>query len=529
VLEHLAEAKHHLAAGEPGAALAPLLAAWQPRRAPALSELIDRISRRFVTPLPGRTVKARLQAWREVEQRAQRTELGSLLAALGEGPGNERRRQLERLLEWPPDPRIGRAMIALLLSGEATFGRLYPVYVQAARVLERHFDPGTRESLREVRVQVRTVTDTIARLVQVPIPELAAAEHAAIAELATLATSLEEPPPPRTEEDLLGEIYARPDDLGARHVYADLLLERGDPRGELIQLQLLPARDAAQTRRVSALLRAHQGKWYGTLAPVVADGELTAGFLSSIRLRPSSDGQVIQLAGDRAWKLVDELDVGDLHESVQPRVIVPHLTRLRGLHGVRAAPLIELLARREPWQLERLGCFLNSANELIARAPLCAAAKQLPKLRQLCLGGSPRPGEQQWLVEHPLARQLRSLTLPFGMRAANWVSDLYDATWLDELCVREDADCDTRVSGWRYVFERGVGGTWSVLTATHEPGRTHRSGPPLVRLATDLQKFSQDAFTRIKIAPSRALQPKEGRDALDAVVARQTRLEVFSI
>jgi uncharacterized protein (TIGR02996 family) len=40
-----------------------------------------------------------------------------------------------------------------------------------------------------------------------------------------------------SERHLLGEIYASADDDDLRQVYADLLLERGDPRGELIALQ----------------------------------------------------------------------------------------------------------------------------------------------------------------------------------------------------------------------------------------------------------------------------------------------------
>ena len=40
-----------------------------------------------------------------------------------------------------------------------------------------------------------------------------------------------------TEEELLAAVFAAPDDDAPRRVYADWLLERGDPRGEFIQLQ----------------------------------------------------------------------------------------------------------------------------------------------------------------------------------------------------------------------------------------------------------------------------------------------------
>lgn len=40
-----------------------------------------------------------------------------------------------------------------------------------------------------------------------------------------------------TEDELLAALRARPDDRGLRLVYADLLVERGDPRGELLILE----------------------------------------------------------------------------------------------------------------------------------------------------------------------------------------------------------------------------------------------------------------------------------------------------
>jgi uncharacterized protein (TIGR02996 family) len=49
-------------------------------------------------------------------------------------------------------------------------------------------------------------------------------------------------------------IEAAPDDAQAYAVYGDWLSQRGDPRGELIALQLLPSLDRKQRERVKALL-----------------------------------------------------------------------------------------------------------------------------------------------------------------------------------------------------------------------------------------------------------------------------------
>jgi uncharacterized protein (TIGR02996 family) len=57
------------------------------------------------------------------------------------------------------------------------------------------------------------------------------------------------------EQRLLAAIRADPDDDGARMVYADWLLERGDPYGELISAGL-----AGDDDRVRALWDAHRGQ-----------------------------------------------------------------------------------------------------------------------------------------------------------------------------------------------------------------------------------------------------------------------------
>lgn len=70
------------------------------------------------------------------------------------------------------------------------------------------------------------------------------------------------------ERDMLRAIHDAPDDDAPRRVYADWLLERGDPRGELIQLQCElatmspkdPRRDNIVARE-QALLKKHNARW----------------------------------------------------------------------------------------------------------------------------------------------------------------------------------------------------------------------------------------------------------------------------
>jgi uncharacterized protein (TIGR02996 family) len=70
---------------------------------------------------------------------------------------------------------------------------------------------------------------------------------------------------------LLAEIAGDPSDDHARQVYADLLIERGDPRGTFISRQLQPT--GRDHKAELALLRKHAKRWLGPLAELVG-GEL---------------------------------------------------------------------------------------------------------------------------------------------------------------------------------------------------------------------------------------------------------------
>lgn len=79
-------------------------------------------------------------------------------------------------------------------------------------------------------------------------------------------------------ETLENTLAADWDDLAAHMAYADYLSEQGDPRGELIQVQLAledEKRPAAEKRRLkqreAKLLEAHLRGWLGDLAPDLID------------------------------------------------------------------------------------------------------------------------------------------------------------------------------------------------------------------------------------------------------------------
>ncbi|MCB9672082.1 MAG: TIGR02996 domain-containing protein [Alphaproteobacteria bacterium] len=91
----------------------------------------------------------------------------------------------------------------------------------------------------------------------------------------------------RLPPDLLAAVVAAPDDDGPRLVLADALLERGDPRGELIRLQCLPRLDVDQRVRATMLVRTHWREWAAGLQDVLADPPVFArGFAHRVVLGP---------------------------------------------------------------------------------------------------------------------------------------------------------------------------------------------------------------------------------------------------
>ncbi|HEU0030664.1 MAG TPA: TIGR02996 domain-containing protein [Kofleriaceae bacterium] len=127
-----------------------------------------------------------------------------------------------------------------------------------------------------------------------------------------------------TNPELEARILSNPDDKAAYAVYGDWLSERGDPRGELVavQLRLAESDDAALREREAKLLADHAGDWLGELAPLQAGKEFAVtwryGFLHSVRVGPpTEDYETGELdLVDALTKLVRLPNIALLHELV---------------------------------------------------------------------------------------------------------------------------------------------------------------------------------------------------------------------
>lgn len=95
------------------------------------------------------------------------------------------------------------------------------------------------------------------------------------------------------ERAILQALAQRPFDAGVRGVYADFLLERGDPQGEAISLGAQPNPSLSTKRKLQKLTEAHGAAWLGPLAAVCDVGhvEWDGGFPSALTFRHAHDPQ----------------------------------------------------------------------------------------------------------------------------------------------------------------------------------------------------------------------------------------------
>src|SRR5262249_51654170 len=131
-----------------------------------------------------------------------------------------------------------------------------------------------------------------------------------------------------------------------RRVYADWLLDRGDSRGELIHLQLAPARDEHRTR---ALIELHRAALLGPFAAIAQTFEIRRGFLAALTIAGADVARADRAAVARLDQLpvthVEEDDLLSLLTALQPRLALTlHIER----GGVARA---EHARSGEPWDV----------------------------------------------------------------------------------------------------------------------------------------------------------------------------------
>ena len=218
---------------------------------------------------------------------------------------------------------------------------------------------------------------------------------------------------------LFDAVAEAPDDDGPRQVLSDALLERGDPRGEFISLQLLSARGAAspkQQAREKILRENHWRRWFSEvpgvgLSPSLVNPpvEFHRGFMRSCVLSPSGVG-----VDSPAWRMIERIDVASTGDARE--LAAPALKRLSVLTGLDAASLQVVLSGADKPRLHELafsGPWMQ-ADRGRAEQRQVLALTRFSTLKLLRLAPSPFRHHADWLAwlfEAPLLRQLDQLTL----------------------------------------------------------------------------------------------------------------------
>ena len=150
-----------------------------------------------------------------------------------------------------------------------------------------------------------------------------------------------------TADELRAAVFADPRADEPRAIYADYLQSRGDPRGELIALQLARYRsEAAVSDRERTLVQRYAKDCLHPLRPVLHDFELARGFLH--RAQASYDlAMPDALVGHPAWSTVDVLSATDV------RLLCSTHVRARRL-GIRGGELVHLVRAKQPLPYETI-------------------------------------------------------------------------------------------------------------------------------------------------------------------------------
>ena len=332
--------------------------------------------------------------------------------------------------------------------------------------------------------------------------------------------------PRQCPEQVHAEVLARPDDRELRLVLGDLLLEHGDPRGELIALQAKDARGEASLKersRIQGLIRKHQRDWLGELSLALCNVRFELGFPVAAEVRQGAaaeDDVWARAAEDPGLATLRELRQGQASEELYARFVTsPALRRLEDVD----LPSRRLLAtlcepRHEPWSFQRLRLrrYARGALDLIAASPA------LPRLRELDVRASldELARLEAELRGHPLLGQLARVTLePHGYYheepLAAWLSSVRALAPLPSLALRK---VTATVAGPRgelalEVWAEGAWGLPAYLALVPPPIASltvHSEGDP----AAPLREPGETRRVLAALRPAKVLLPEAWRAQL---------------
>lgn len=432
-------------AGQRQAAYEAVRDAWRACRIPELAELVEDAAKVLASEPVGehKTRKAWREAWLERARTGGPQEAASLLRELERlviaHQGSLMAACLDELLVRTEDPALTMpaCTFAGMEGGAVSFGswgkvltRLF-LLVESTRdpraipalesLLQRaranpwdHGGPSTAKALREripgVLDRMRSTTDGLQPSER--SADLLERIRSARAGLDELPEQTDADPQPNTasnqasadaewtEEQLLAAALDAPDDDDAPWaVYADALSQRGDPRGELITLQIAGKTNPKAAKSAQKFMEKHRRAFLGPLASAVllSTVQMHRGFLSAcetdVRRKAVSD-TIFSHPGWSTIRWIRFRGYGRLTAVMQ---------RLEQAWGVPESGLVELATITLP----RLRVLTVRDNRRGFRA--LSKARGLPALRSLAMHLQCSATEIDWIFEAPFGPKLEHL------------------------------------------------------------------------------------------------------------------------
>jgi uncharacterized protein (TIGR02996 family) len=375
------------------AVLDGLLAAWRAAPNRELADVIVEVGEQQGTAA----------TW---EDEMQPRNVTALLACVFEKGSFHARTRLDEVASWPRDPRIDRWIAVQYAHPPTTSTGSRPFWTRLCALAKTITDTTAANTILKARTtwvpkmpawqallaghvdQIRTTLVTahdapFERGVREQIENV----RAALRDAAAATTSA-------TRGDaamLLAAVLENPDDDAARLVLGDVLQEQGDPRGELIALQL----GLGDAQRERTLLRKHAHHLLGALHGVLKDYTFRRGFLARATIRAGNsralEHAMREAVGHPLWATVEHVE-GGTHELVMH----PVMRSLRSL--ARSSAKLASVAT-----LPRLEAYMTRYfDELWLK--LAKDRKAFPKLRDLDLVLPPNAATR--FLEMPLVEKL---------------------------------------------------------------------------------------------------------------------------
>ena len=267
-------------------------------------------------------------------------------------------------------------------------------------------------------------------------------------------------------------VLADPDDDALRHVWADALIERGDPLGEVISLQLRAAEGpitSAQDKRLRSLVAKHKNAWLGELTAIVQTREgltFDRGVLAACQIQVKKVDGLARATNHPLLAGLESIWFSDRFAH-DPRIVdllaAPVLGRLREIVCPGNNRVFPLLARLER-PLAASAIWLTTDHWLDSPTSIqdVDEAPGLPRLRHL---GLTLNGEETWATTLPIVDQLETLGITSPAPVQHWLDRTRDLAKLTMLEIRRDWIPIQGITRSHFClrFTRDDRGAWSRL------------------------------------------------------------------